>query len=264
MSASSSASAEPGLGGGGGAGTSTLALHARSLSSPPSSSSELAGDSNGKGELFRGFDSFMAFSFTFTTVAVIPSISTAFTLGLADSAPFYLVWVWVMASAFTMCAAASMAEICSGALSKWWWWGLRTVRFIISLRCIPVVLLNTSLIHTLLLVSISEPHVAVYPSAGSVYYWTGNLASPDWAPVMAYYVGFFNLLGNAFSGAALAGGLATLISATVQVCFRVCCVALRSCRVFPCILVFTCAHFTLMLRLRLRLFVCVPACPGRL
>jgi hypothetical protein len=82
--------------------------------------------------------------------------------------------------------------------------------------------------------SMSESHTAVYPSAGSVYYWTGNLASPDWAPVMAYYVGFFNLLGNAFSGAALAGGLATLISATVQVCVRVRSVALRSCRVFLC------------------------------
>lgn len=135
-SSSSSLSAEPGLPVGGGAGA--LALHVRSVSSssPLSSSSESASDSNGKGELFRGFDSFMAFSFTFTTVAVIPSISTAFTLGLADSAPFYLVWVWAIASAFTVCAAASMAEICSGAFVEWQrrWRGKRSNQSLISLR----------------------------------------------------------------------------------------------------------------------------------
>lgn len=128
------------------------------------------GDSGGGAprELYKGLDAFMAFSVCFTTVAIIPSISTAFTICLEGSHPFYIVWTWVAAASCTILVGYSMAEICSA-----------------------------------------------HP--GSVFVWTAALAPPTAAPALSYACGWFNLLGNTFSAAALAGGLASLCAAAFTV-----------------------------------------------
>jgi amino acid transporter len=72
--------------------------------------------------LVKGLDGFMAFSLCFTTVAIIPSISTAFTMALEGSGPFYIVWTWIFASIFTVTVGLSMAEICSVHLGSVYIW----------------------------------------------------------------------------------------------------------------------------------------------
>jgi amino acid transporter len=36
---------------------------------------------------------------------------------------------------------------------------------------------------------------SAYPSAGSVYHWAGQLASPETAPIWSYVCGWLNFLG---------------------------------------------------------------------
>ena len=38
---------------------------------------------------------------------------------------------------------------------------------------------------------------STYPSAGSVYHWTGQLAPEKWAPLISYICGWFNFLVRA-------------------------------------------------------------------
>ena len=66
-----------------------------------------------KAELYRGFNSFMAFSFCFTAVAVISSITVTFGTGLATGGPAVLIWGWIIGSFFTLLVGLSMEEICS-------------------------------------------------------------------------------------------------------------------------------------------------------
>ena len=49
---------------------------------------------------------------------------------------------------------------------------------------------------------------STYPVAGSVYYWAGALASPEWAPLASYLCGWFNFFGNIANNASFAFGLA--------------------------------------------------------
>jgi amino acid transporter len=58
---------------------------------------------------------------------------------------------------------------------------------------------------------------SVYPSAGSVYYWTGMLSpSREWAPVLSYICAWFNLLGNIACDSSFAFGLSQILSALVS------------------------------------------------
>jgi amino acid transporter len=112
-----------------------------------------------KQELYRGFNSFMNFSFCFTAVAVISSCSLLFSYGLSTGGPVVMIWGWIIGSAFTIMVGMSMGEICSS-----------------------------------------------YPSAGSVYHWSGMLATPKWAPFASYITGWLNFLGNAAGDAGFAFG----------------------------------------------------------
>ena len=38
---------------------------------------------------------------------------------------------------------------------------------------------------------------SVYPSAGSVYHWSGKLVPPRYAPIASFICGWFNFVGNA-------------------------------------------------------------------
>lgn len=58
---------------------------------------------------------------------------------------------------------------------------------------------------------------SVYPSAGSVYHWAGQLASPKWSPVASYMAGWFNLLGNLAGDAANASGFTTCVSYAISI-----------------------------------------------
>ena len=80
-----------------------------------------------KQELFRGFNSLMAFSFCFTAVAVVSSISLMFNYGLITGGPVLMTWGWIIGSFFTILVGLSMAEICSSyptAGSVYHWAGM--------------------------------------------------------------------------------------------------------------------------------------------
>ena len=53
----------------------------------------------------------MNFSFCFTAVAIVSSISVLFDYGLNTGGPAVIIWGWIIASAFTLCIGMSLAEI---------------------------------------------------------------------------------------------------------------------------------------------------------
>jgi amino acid transporter len=53
---------------------------------------------------------------------------------------------------------------------------------------------------------------SVYPSAGSVYHWAGQMGPPKWSAISSYICGWFNFLGNAAGDAAFSSGFATCIT----------------------------------------------------
>ncbi|CAF3696031.1 unnamed protein product [Rotaria sp. Silwood1] len=55
---------------------------------------------------------------------------------------------------------------------------------------------------------------SVYPSAGSVYHWAGQLVSAKHAPLASFICGWFNFIGN-FADVAFASGFATIINAAI-------------------------------------------------
>lgn len=58
---------------------------------------------------------------------------------------------------------------------------------------------------------------SAYPGAGSVYYWSGQLAPREWAPLASYWTGITNWLGNASGDASFAFMFAMMLSATLEV-----------------------------------------------
>ncbi len=54
---------------------------------------------------------------------------------------------------------------------------------------------------------------STYPSAGSVYHWSGMLANKKWAPSVCYITGWFNFLGNAAGDASFAYGFSSVVAA---------------------------------------------------
>jgi amino acid transporter len=80
-----------------------------------------------KQELYRGFSSFMSFSFCFTAVSVLSSLAVLYGYGLATGGPAVMVWGWIISSFFTILAGMALAEICSSypsAGSVYHWAGL--------------------------------------------------------------------------------------------------------------------------------------------
>lgn len=58
---------------------------------------------------------------------------------------------------------------------------------------------------------------SVYPSAGSVYHWAGQLSAAETAPAWSYIMGWFNLLGNMAGSVPFAFANATVISCSVEI-----------------------------------------------
>ncbi|CAF0955812.1 unnamed protein product [Rotaria sordida] len=56
---------------------------------------------------------------------------------------------------------------------------------------------------------------SVYPSAGSVYHWAGQLVSAKHAPLASFICGWFNFIGNFSGDVAFASGFATIINAAI-------------------------------------------------
>ncbi|UJR16304.1 hypothetical protein I4U23_003210 [Adineta vaga] len=57
---------------------------------------------------------------------------------------------------------------------------------------------------------------SVYPSAGSVYHWAGQLISARRAPLASFICGWFNFAGNCAADAAFSSGFATIINAAIM------------------------------------------------
>ncbi|CAF0892591.1 unnamed protein product [Adineta steineri] len=58
---------------------------------------------------------------------------------------------------------------------------------------------------------------SVYPSAGSVYHWAGQLTSAKHAPLASFICGWFNFIGNAAGDAAFSSGFATMVNAAIVI-----------------------------------------------
>jgi len=58
---------------------------------------------------------------------------------------------------------------------------------------------------------------STYPQAGSVYFWSAQLANQKYAPVASYLCGWINLIGNLGNSASFASGCATIISAGIMI-----------------------------------------------
>ncbi|CAF0751190.1 unnamed protein product [Adineta steineri] len=56
---------------------------------------------------------------------------------------------------------------------------------------------------------------SVYPSAGSVYHWSGMLTPLRYAPLASFICGWFNFFGNVTGDAAYASAFATMVNAVV-------------------------------------------------
>ena len=56
---------------------------------------------------------------------------------------------------------------------------------------------------------------SAYPSAGSVYHWSSQVTSKEWAPLLSYITGWANFLGNAAGDASFATGFASFLSAAL-------------------------------------------------
>jgi amino acid transporter len=68
----------------------------------------------------------MLFSFNYSCVAVVSSISVVFGFGLATGGPVVMTWSWLVGGFFTLMVGLSMAEICStypSAGSVYYWAG---------------------------------------------------------------------------------------------------------------------------------------------
>lgn len=55
----------------------------------------------------------MSFSFCYSAVAVISSLTIVINFGLATGGPVVMVWGWLITSFFTMLVGSAMGEICS-------------------------------------------------------------------------------------------------------------------------------------------------------
>lgn len=88
---------------------------------------KLLADMGYKQELHRGFNALMSFSFCFTAVACISSISLLFGYGLNVGGPAVMIWGWIISSVFTIMVGSSLGEICSSypsAGSVYHWAGM--------------------------------------------------------------------------------------------------------------------------------------------
>ena len=74
---------------------------------------------------------------------------------------------------------------------------------------ISIIMLENQRAHTYLLLT-------VYPSAGSVYHWAGQIGPPNSAVITAYTCGWFNMLGNVAGDAAFAAGFANILSKAIE------------------------------------------------
>ncbi|CAF0821571.1 unnamed protein product [Didymodactylos carnosus] len=66
-----------------------------------------------KQELYRGVSALMSFSFCFTAVSVLTSISISFNYGLNVGGSAVMIWGWIIGFFFTVLICLSLAEICS-------------------------------------------------------------------------------------------------------------------------------------------------------
>jgi amino acid transporter len=77
--------------------------------------------------LEKGLNAFMAFSYGFSSIAVITSLCLVIKFGLETGGPVVMIWGWLAASIFTILTVSSMAEICSvypNAGSVYYWTGM--------------------------------------------------------------------------------------------------------------------------------------------
>jgi len=82
----------------------------------------------------------------------------------------------------------------------------------------PACIFWTFLVQFLLTIFISFSMAEIcsaYPSAGSVYHWSGQLTPLKWAPLCSYICGWANFVGNAAGDATFATGFASFLSSAL-------------------------------------------------
>lgn len=121
-------------------------------------------------ELLRTINLFSNFSFAFTSMNVLSSVSILYSFGLRNGGPAVIVWGWLVGATLSTITGLCLAEICS-----------------------------------------------VFPQAGGVYQWAGQLAPPEYAPFWTYATSWMIFLGNTACAASYAYGFANVIAAAYHV-----------------------------------------------
>ncbi|CAO3695922.1 unnamed protein product [Umbelopsis ramanniana] len=84
----------------------------------------------------------------------------------------------------------------------------------------PVVIIFGWIFVTLMTFSVALSMAEVcsaYPTSGGLYYWSAALSRPKYKPVLSFFTGWFNLIGQLAGTAAVAFGLALIVVATISI-----------------------------------------------
>ncbi|KAJ2955489.1 hypothetical protein NQZ79_g8526 [Umbelopsis isabellina] len=84
----------------------------------------------------------------------------------------------------------------------------------------PVVIIFGWIFVTIMTLSVALSMAEVcsaYPTSGGLYYWSAAISRPKYKPVLSFFTGWFNLIGQLAGTAAVAFGLALVIVATISI-----------------------------------------------
>ncbi|KAL1917435.1 uncharacterized protein VTP21DRAFT_3828 [Calcarisporiella thermophila] len=108
--------------------------------------------------------------------------------------------------------AVSLSIVCiSSGLTSLFQYGMRTGG--------PVVIIFGWIISSIMTLSVALSMAEIcssFPTSGGLYFWAYYLASPKYAPVSAFFTGYFNLLGQFAVSASIDFGLALMLGGTIS------------------------------------------------
>lgn len=56
-----------------------------------------------------------------------------------------------------------------------------------------------------------------FPTSGGLYFWSAKMASPAWSPLVSWFTGYFNMIGQIATAAGVDFGLAVMLGATISI-----------------------------------------------
>jgi amino acid transporter len=145
--------------------------------------------------LFRGINAFTNFAFGFTGVGVLVSISSLYGYGLSTGGLLNFRFLFEFSFRNNV---VNFSLLHPGPVVMLW-------GFVITFAM------------TMLAAHSLAEICSAFPSAGSVYHWSGQVVSAEHAPLWSYVCGWFNFLGNTAGDAAFAYTFALFLNAAILI-----------------------------------------------